>query len=741
MKVACVALSVLGILGLGVLLFLPTPAPAAAELQTVIIVLKEQPQVTIAAQVWAEKQAQLAAAEAELRRLSPLSKWRERSSAPLTRQQENALAIEATRQALDESTLASLQDKAQQVEALRQSARQEIYWRSLSRLQRSQAALVQQIEAMGGEVVYQYTLWNAVAARLPAERLTEVAALKGVAEVVEDGMLEPLLDVSVPTTGAPAFWNAGFTGQGVDVAVVDTGIDASHPALSGKVLAQKRCLDGLGSSYHTTDPSPDDVNGHGTHIGGIIASQDSQYRGIAYGIRGLLNAKAGGDADGYDGGGASMTDSDAMKCVEWAVSGNLYGAEVLNFSFGGATSADDTPLARFFDAVSDQMNVLVAIASGNSGSALQTLLSPGIAPNAISVANVQDGGTLSRLDDTIRSSSSRGPTAGGRKKPDLAAPGTAITSTDNSWEGSNPYWVTYSGTSMAAPHVAGAAALLISSGLSDPLAVKALLINTAEDKGDPGWDPAYGWGYIDLNNALFHLEDVFVHTVAEAPDVRFYAGPALSGDAATLVWKRRVPYGGAVYPSTAYTLSDLNLFAYREADNALIGSSVSAIDNVEQVKFSTAESQAVLAVRVNGDIVGATTESFALAVPEGFTPRSGPHLSVFAALQGDLQGQAGEVITVTLMVKNSGDLKAFNNTVTLTPSANLNLLSSSPLTETLPDLAVGEAYTLSVSWTFQKQDGAEAGLQFSAHSHSYESDFTSIGFIPYHNYYFPLIFR
>jgi len=173
----------------------------------------------------------------------------------------------------------------------------------------------------------------------------------------------------------------------------------------------------------------------------------------------------------------------------------------------------------------------------------------------------------------------------------------------------------------------------------------------------------------------------------------------------------------------------------------LIGSSVSAIDNVEQVKFSTAESQAVLAVRVNGDIVGATTESFALAVPEGFTPRSGPHLSVFAALQGDLQGQAGEVITVTLMVKNSGDLKAFNNTVTLTPSANLSLLSSSPLTETLPDLAVGEAYTLSVSWTFQKQDGAEAGLQFSAHSHSYESDFTSIGFIPYHNYYFPLIFR
>ena len=733
MKVAFAALSAVIVLGLGVLLFPPSPAPAAGELQAVIIVLKEQPQAAIAAQVWEEKQAQLAAAEAELRQASPITQWRKRNPAPLTRQQENALALKAARQTLDESTLARLQDKAQQVEALRQSARQEIYRRSQSRLQKSQAALVQQIEAMGGEVVYQYTLWNAVAARLPAERLAEVAAFAEVAEVVEDGLLQPLLDVSVPTTGAPAFWNAAYLGQGVDVAVVDTGIDASHPALSGKVLAQKSCV--------ASDPDPDDRYGHGTHIGGILASQDFTKRGIAYRLRALINAKASSSG--------SMSDSDAMKCVEWAVGGNPYGAEVLNFSFGiipivNNKPVDDTPLARFFDAVSDQMNVLVAIAAGNSKyeNIMCTLpFSPSIAPNAISVANVDDKNNIARSNDEISPRSCRGPTVAGRKKPDLAAPGTAITSTNNSWEGSNPDWVIYSGTSMAAPHVAGAAALLISAGLSDPLAVKALLINTAEDKGDPGWDAAYGWGYIDLNNALFHLEDVFVNTVAEAPEVRLYAGPALSGDTATLVWKRRVPYAGATYPSTTYTLSDLNLFAYREADNALIGSSTSAIDNVEQVKFSGAESKAVLAVRVNGDIVGATTESFALAVPEGFTPHFGPHLTVFAALQGDLQGQAGEVITVTLLVKNNGDLKAFNNSITLTPSANLSLLSDSPLTETLPDLAVGETYPLSVSWTFQKQDESEAGLHFSTHSHSYETDFTSIGFIPYHSYYFPLVFR
>lgn len=727
MKVAFAALSLLCVLGLSFLLFPPTPAPAA-ELKTVIIVLKEQPQAAIAAQIWAEKQAQLAEAGAELRQLSPLSKWRQRNSAPLTRQQENALALQASQQALDETTLARLQDKAQEVEALHQSARQEIYRRSLSRLQKSQSALVQQIEAMGGEVVHQYTLWNAVAARLPVERLAEVAALSEVAEVVEDGVLEPLLDVSVPTTGAPAFWNAAYTGQGVDVAVVDTGIDASHPALSGKVLAQKSCVAG--------DLDPDDLHGHGTHIGGILASQNATYRGIAYGLRALINGKASSLG--------SMSDSDAMACVEWAVSGNSYGAEVLSFSFGASISNDDSSLARFFDAISDQMNVLVAIAAGNSSSPDMVCtppFSPSIAPNAISVANVDDKNTPARFDDEISSRSCRGPTLAGRKKPDLAAPGTAIVSTYSNWEGSNADWVSLSGTSMAAPHVAGAAALLISSGLSDPLAVKALLINTAEDKGNPGWDEAYGWGYIDLNNALFHLHDVYVNTVAEAPDVRLYAGPALSGDTATLVWKRRVPYTGATYPLTAYTLSDLNLFAYREADNALIGSSTSAIDNVEQIKFSAAESKAVLAVRVNGGIVGAENETFALAVPEGFTLHRGPHLSVFAALQGDLQGSTGEVITVTLTVKNTGDLKAFNNSVTLAPSANLSLLSSSPLSETLPDLAVGQAYTLATSWTFQKQDEAEAGLHFSTHSQSYQADFTSVGFIPYHSYYFPLIFR
>ncbi|MCS6907353.1 MAG: S8 family serine peptidase [Anaerolineales bacterium] len=721
----------IGFLVLGLMFSTPLSTPAAEELQTVIVVLKDQPQAELAAQIWAEKQQQLEAASAELRQAHPLSQWRQRNPRPLTRQEENALTRKFSQQTLDQPTLALLQEKAEQVETIRQSAQEEIYQRSLSLLQESQKAVVEQVEAMGGETLYQYTLWNALAVRIPAERLTELRALEAVAEIYEDEALEPLLNVSVPTLGAPAFWNAGYTGQGVDVAVLDTGIDASHPALTGKVLAQRSCAQG--------DPNPDDFHGHGTHIGGIIASQDPTHRGVAYGLRTLLNAKASTVGNMY------LTD--AMSCAEWAAIGNPYKAEVVNFSFGSCGEFfEDTPFARYWDALIAQMNLVATIAAGNKGSAPSTICSPAIAPNAITVANVDDRNTFGpntpgRTDDSIWHTSSRGPTLGGRKKPDLAAPGTSIISANNAWEGSNPDMRSMSGTSMAAPHVAGAAALLISRGVSDPLAVKALLINTAEDKGAPGWDSAYGWGYIDLNNALFHVEDVYVGEVGEAPEVRFYAGPALSGDTATLVWNRRVPYSSTTEPTTAYTLSNLDLFAYREADNTLITSSLSTVDNVEQVKFPANESKAVLAVRAVGDIVGAESEKFALAVPEGFTPHAGPYLSVFASLQGDLHGQTGAVISLTLTVKNIGDLKAFNNSLSILPSANLTPLSSSPLTEALPDLSPGESYALDLTWTFQKQNEEEATLNFAAHSYSYATHFTFLGFIPYYKLYFPLFFR
>jgi subtilisin family serine protease len=725
--------------------------PAEEELQPVIIFLLPQPQTQIARQVWEKTSPRLERLGAEMRALDPLHQALSKSDRPLSRQEEDALVQQFALRPLDAAVQITLKRKADEMDALRQSARAEIARLSAVALQPSQDQLSQQIEAWGGEVVYRYLTLNALAARIPRQARAELEANPQVAEVMDDQPMEALLNNSTPTTGAPFFWNLGYTGGGVDVAVVDTGIDSAHPALSGKVAAQRRCLstaDAFSSAY-LTDPSANDVNGHGTHVAGTIGSQDNTYKGEAYGLRALINAKAGFSTDGIDNSFGRMYDSDAMACVDWALLGNAYGAEVINLSFGSYASMDDYPYNRFYDAVVSQMNTVVAIAAGNNGSGSTTLYYPGTAYNILSVANVDDKNTINlsdyyptRVDDTLRTSSSRGPTPGGRKKPDIAAPGTGIISTDNSWDDYGSFFVSYTGTSMASPHIAGAAALILSRGVADPLAVKALLINTAEDKGDPGWDNGYGWGYVDLYNLNAHIGDYFNDLISPAPDYRLYAGPALNGDAATLVWNRRVDYAGAQYPGTVYALTNLDLLAYREADNTLLQSSLSAIDNVEQVRFAADETSVVVKVdAISASFSGASEEAYALAVQEGFSARHGPQLSLLVLSQGDLSGLAGTWITVTLQVRNAGDLKAHNNTLTVTPSAGLSQVSGDELSRSLPPLEPNESDPMVYQWTFEKTDDQPQTILLSASSSSYDELYSTRWMLTPYQYYFPYAAR
>ncbi|MFZ5807851.1 MAG: S8 family serine peptidase [Chloroflexota bacterium] len=725
--------------------------PAEEELQAVIIFLRPQPQTQIAKQVWEKTNPRLEQLSSEMRALDPLHQALSKESRPLSRQEEVELVQQFALRPLDAAAQKALKRKAEEMDALRQSARAEIARLSAAALRPSQDRLSQQIEARGGEVVYRYLTLNAIAARIPRQARAELEADPQVAEVMDDQPMEALLNNSTPTTGAPFFWNLGYTGGGVDVAVVDTGIDSGHPALSGKVAAQRRCLstaDAFSSAY-LTDPSANDVNGHGTHVAGTIGSQDNTYKGVAYGLRALINAKAGFSTNGIDNSYGQMYDSDAMACVDWALMGNAYGAEVINLSFGSLASVDDYPYNRFYDAVVSQMNTVVAIAAGNSGSGSTTLYYPGTAYNILSVANVDDKNTINltdyyptRADDTLRTSSSRGPTPGGRKKPDIAAPGTYIISTDNSWDDYGSFFVSYTGTSMASPHIAGAAALILSRGVTNPLAVKALLINTAEDKGDPGWDNGYGWGYVDLYNLNAHIGDYFSDSISPAPDYRLYAGPALSSDAATLVWNRRVDYAGAQYPGTVYALTNLDLLAYREADNTLLQSSLSTIDNVEQVRFAADETSVVVKVdAVSASFSGASEEAYALAVQEGFSARRGPQLSLLVLSQGALTGPAGTWITVTLQVQNAGDLKAHHNTLTVTPSAGLTQVSGESLNRSLPPLEANESDPMVYQWTFEKTDDQPQTITFSALSSSYDELFPTQWMLTPYQYYFPYAAR
>ena len=696
---------------------------------TVIIILKDQPQTGIAEQVWAEKQPLINQISADLRALDPLVQKISQQTQPLTRAEENRLVEQFSAQPIDPQFQQMLQQKAEQIDSLRQNARQEILQRSQNAQQISQAEVIQNVTQLGGQVIYRYHIINALAVRIPSTQRINIQYLPQVQSVYEDQIRQALLNHSVPSIGAPFFWNAGFTGAGVDVAILDTGIDSNHPALSGKVLEQKRCLTALDQSYNTAtyDPTFDDVNGHGTHIAGSVASQDSLYRGVAYGVQSLINAKAGGDLDGSPRGNASMADSDAMECVEWAINGTEVSADVINLSFGSLAYTDDQPLAQFWDAVVSQMDIVASIAAGNNGYLEYTINSPGIAYDVLSVANIDDKNTssiepdlyyLMRSDDIIRDSSSRGPTYAGRKKPDLTAPGTNIISTNNTWETDNDF-ISYTGTSMAAPQVAGAAALVMSRGVSSPLAVKALMINTAQDMGTPGWDNTYGWGYLDLYNLNAHINDYFLDSLDPAPAFKLYSGPALTGDTATLVWNRRIDYSPSQFLSTLYPLTNLDLFAYNEADNNLLASSTSLIDNVEQVSFNSDLNRAVLKVKdVTPSIQGTATEPFALATQEDFQLRQGPHINSSNNLTGDMNGPAGTIITLTAHIQNDGDLMLQNPTVKLLGTSGLVYLSGAPTCFLIHSLGASQS-SEDFQWVFQKSGDTPQGLAVIVNSFSY----------------------
>lgn len=312
------------------------------------------------------------------------------------------------------------------------------------------------------------------------------ALAPGVASVHLDRALQVSLNESVPQIGAPSAWAAGFDGRGVKVAVVDSGIDDGHPDLAGKVVAAKNFSAAEGTR---------DAHGHGTHVASTIAgsgeASGGAYKGVAPGAE-LINARAL-DAKGWG------SDSSVLAAVEWAVEA---GADVVNLSLG----ATDTPgidlLEETVNKLSDQ--ALFVIAAGNDGPAATTVGSPGSAEQALTVGAV-DG------KDALAAFSSRGPVVGdGAVKPEVTAPGVDITAAKFNSSG----YQAMSGTSMAAPHVAGAAALLAQQhpGWSGQQ-IKADLVGSAE----PGAHTPYeqGTGRIDVTRAIGQT------VVAETPALNF----------------------------------------------------------------------------------------------------------------------------------------------------------------------------------------------------------------------------
>lgn len=317
------------------------------------------------------------------------------------------------------------------------------------------------------------------------------AALKGgdTQKVWLDGRVKASLDVSVPAVGAPAAWSAGLTGRGVKIGVVDTGIDRDHPDFAGRIAASQSFVPGSSSAM--------DDNGHGTHVASIAAgsgaASDGKYRGVAPDAE-LVVAKA------LDAGG-SGANSDIIAGMEWAAN---QGAKVINISLGGLATDGTDPLSQAVNRISEATGALFVVSAGNDGTAESPywIGSPGAADQALTVGSVAKTAPYERSYF-----SSWGPRVGDNAvKPEITAPGAEIAAAraDGSTLGGdvgNPRYQSMSGTSMAAPHVAGGAALLAQQHPDwNRGQIRDRLVSTA-NPGKEGEVTREGAGMMDLAQA------------------------------------------------------------------------------------------------------------------------------------------------------------------------------------------------------------------------------------------------
>ncbi|OGL35156.1 hypothetical protein A3F65_00575 [Candidatus Saccharibacteria bacterium RIFCSPHIGHO2_12_FULL_47_16b] len=280
-----------------------------------------------------------------------------------------------------------------------------------------------------------------------------------------------VLPWGIDRVDAELVWPGGNTADPVKVGIVDTGISKDHPDLKVNIKG----------GVNTIKPgrSWNDDNGHGSHVAGTVGAINNTIGVVGVGpavdLYAIKVLNAGGS--GYL--------SDVIEGIQWGVAS---GIDVLNMSLGTSSNVQS-----FHDAVTAGYNagVVLVAAAGNSGS---SVIFPAAYSEVIAVSATD-------ASNTLASFSSRGP------EVDLAAPGVSVYST---YKGTG--YATLSGTSMATPHVAGAAALVLNTavgsydtdgdGAWDPAEVQVKLQATATDLGASGFDNLYGWGLVNTFSAV-----------------------------------------------------------------------------------------------------------------------------------------------------------------------------------------------------------------------------------------------
>ncbi len=322
------------------------------------------------------------------------------------------------------------------------------------------------------------------------------------------------IECGVEMLGAPRVWDElGITGQGVVVAMIDSGTCYRHTDLENQIWTNEDEIpdnnidddnngfidDVIGWNFDSNNNDPDDFFGHGTHTGGTVAGDGTAgfQTGMAPGAK-LMLCRVNGQVN--EAGEIMVWDS-----MQYATDN---GAHVWNMSLGWAHSWG--PVRRVWRDIclnSIAMGLVPVIAAGNEGSCCPPFdhtRTPGDVPEVITVGATNCSGVITGF-------SSRGPVTWqdidpyndwpyppGKLKPTVSAPGDNTNST-RMCSG----YTTMSGTSMATPHVAGAVALMLEANPNLTVEeVKTILIDTALDRGDPGWDNTYGAGLVDAFAAV-----------------------------------------------------------------------------------------------------------------------------------------------------------------------------------------------------------------------------------------------
>jgi subtilisin family serine protease len=542
------------------------------------------------------------------------------------------------------------------------------------------------VRGLGGAVKYTYHLVPAIAAVLPEPAVSALLANPRVTRVEPDRQMRALdieLDNAwgVTRIGAGTVHEGGNRGEGIKLAIIDSGINYHHPDLDDVYAG--------GDDFVEEDGDPMDVYGHGTHVAGTACAEDNDNGDPdgPYGVVGVAPGCALYALRVLDDNGFGDA-SDLIAAMQWAVD---EGIQVANLSLGWDLDPGETVKAAFDNAEAAGLVIVAAACNnGNRPGKGDNVCYPAIYDSVIAVAATD-------ADDGRASFSSTG------DQVELAAPGVSVFSTWNddtgyldpqpvcrTEEGAQACYKYGSGTSMAAPHVAGTAALIlaVNPGWTNDQ-VRAQLRATADDLGATGWDPQYGFGLVDAAEAAaagpagqpptVDINSPADGTAFASEETILFEGTASDpeeGDLTdSLVWTSSLDDEIGYGDTFSYALSDgihIITATVTDADGASGTASVSIT-----VGMPAAEPTAV------------HVDSFTYATTGGRDGKK--HLSVTVALVDDLEGSVAGASVSILLERDLGGSWTFSGPTGSegTVTFSLSNAPSGCYTATVTDVTAG----------------------------------------------------